>query len=423
MSLFGSLNTAVSGMTAQASYLSAIGDNIANSSTVGYKNATTNFETQLGNQVTNSYSSGGVQSKVTYAVTGQGSLATTTSSTDLAISGNGFFVVKNTGNDTTALTRAGSFVANSAGNLINTAGYELLGYKLSGNVTDTSSDTAANLVPVNVSSDETASTPSTTGSMTFNVDSAATAVTGDTPSSNASDAAYTSKTSLTAYDNLGNAVTVDVYLTKTSDNTWEATTYNAANAAAGGGFPYSSGPLSSQTLNYNSTTGALSSVDGSSSPLNLTVPVPNGQTLTVDVSNTTQLATAYTTNTTTMNGNAPSALKSVSVSTDGVVSAVYTNGTTKAIYKVPVATVASPDSLTSLSGDAYTTNLDSGAMSLTTAGTGGSGTIAEDSLESSTVDLATELTSMIAAQRAYEANSKVLQASSDLLKTVDQLSG
>ena len=423
MSLFGSLNTAVSGMTAQASYLSAIGDNIANSSTIGYKNATTNFETQLGNQVTNSYSSGGVQSKITYAVTGQGALTTTTSSTDLAISGNGFFVVKDTSNDTTALTRAGSFVANSTGNLINTAGYELMGFKLNDNVTDTSSDTAANLIPVNVSSDETASTASTTGSMTFNVDSSATAVTGDTPSSNASDATYTSKTSLTAYDNLGDAVTVDVYLTKTSDNTWEATTYNAADAASGGGFPYSSSALSSQTLTYNGTTGALSAVDGSSTPLSLTVPVPNGQTLSVDVSNTTQLATAYTTNTTTMNGNGPSALKSVSVSTDGVVSAVYTNGTTKAIYKVPVATVASPDSLTSQNGDAYTTNLNSGAMSLTTAGTGGAGTIADDNLESSTVDLATELTSMIAAQRAYEANSKVLQASSDLLKTVDQLSG
>ena len=214
-----------------------------------------------------------------------------------------------------------------------------------------------------------------------------------------------------------------MYLTKTGDNTWEATTYNAADAASGGGFPYASSPLSSQTLNYSSANGALTAVDGSSTPLNLTIPVPNGETLTVNVANTTQLATAYTTNTTTVNGNAPSALKSVSVSTDGVVSAVYDNGTTKAIYKIPIATVASPDSLTSLSGDAYTVNLQSGAMTLTTAGTGGSGTIVEDSLESSTVDLASELTSMIAAQRAYEANSKVLQASSDLLKTVDQLSG
>ena len=421
MSLFGTLNTAVSGMTAQATYLSAISDNIANSSTTAYKQATTDFETELDNQNVGTYTSGGVSSKVTYGVSTQGTLTTTTSSTDLAISGSGFFGVKDAISGTTALTRAGSVVENSSGNLVNTAGYELQGYKLTGNSTDTSSDTAANLTPVNVSSEQLSATPSTTGSMTFNVESSAAAVTGDTPASNASDASYTSKTSLTAYDDLGNAVTLDLYLTKTGDNTWEATTYNAADAASGGGFPYSSSPLSSQTLSYNGATGALASVDGSTTPLNLSIPVPNGATLTVNVGDTTQLASSFAASNTAIDGNAPSSLSSVSIAADGTVSAVYANGTTKAVYKIPVATVESPDSLTSISGNAYTTNLQSGDMTLTTAGTGGSGTIAEDSLESSTVDLATELTAMISAQRAYEANSKVLQASSDLLKTVDQL--
>lgn len=423
MSLFGTLNTAVSGMTAQATYLSAIGNNISNSSTTGYKEATTSFESQLDSQSAGTYTSGGVSTKVGYAVGTQGTLTTTTSSTDLAINGSGFFVVKDTTSGTTALTRAGSFVASSTGTLVNTAGYTLMGYKLTNGVTDTSSDTASNLTAVDVSSGQLTATASTAGSMTFNVDSAATAVTGDTPSSNASDAAYTSKTSLTAYDNLGNAVTLDVYLTKTGDNTWQATTYNAADAASGGGFPYSSSALSSQTLDYSGTTGALTSVDGSTTALNLSIPVPNGSTLSVNVANTTQLASSFSASNTTINGNAPSSLSSVSVGTDGTVSAVYANGTTKAIYKVPLATVESPDNLTSSSGNVYTTNLQSGGMTLTTAGSGGTGTISGDSLESSTVDLATELTAMISAQRSYEANSKVLQASSDLLKTVDQLSG
>src|SRR5450432_1014149 len=129
MSLFGVMNTAISGLSAQANKLSTIGDNVANSSTAGYKEAEAEFETLLGDSSASTYSSGGVSTSVRYNVTGQGTRTDTTSTTDLMVSGSGFFIVKGA-DGSTALTRAGSFVPDAKGDLVNTAGYYLQGYPL-----------------------------------------------------------------------------------------------------------------------------------------------------------------------------------------------------------------------------------------------------------------------------------------------------
>ena len=419
MSLFGTLNTAVSGMSAQANMLGTIGDNIANSGTTGYKQATIDFETQLGTQSASSYTAGGVQSAVRYGISDQGTLTSTTSSTDLAVQGNGYFVVQDS-NGGTALTRAGSFVPNAAGNLVNTAGYELMGY----NLTDGSSATAngvGGLQVINLSKQSLSASPSTTGTLGFNLSSNATPVTGDTPASNASDATYTSKTSVAAYDDLGNQVTLDVYLTKTGDNTWEATTYNQADAASGGGFPYSSAALSSQTLVYDSANGKLDTVGGATTPLDLSVPIPNGKTLAIDVSQSTQLAADFNVATATIGGSAPSKLDHITIGADGTVTSVYANGVEAPSYRIPLANVPSPDNMTSLPGNVYEPSLDSGNMTVGAADSGSLGLIKSDSLENSTVDLATQLTAMITAQQSYEANSKVITTARDLLSAVNQL--
>jgi flagellar hook protein FlgE len=411
MSLFGTLNTSISGMAAQASKLSTIGDNIANSSTTGYKRADTEFETLLGVQATSSYESGGVQTRVRYGVTDQGDITSTTSATDLAIDGNGFFVVQDS-SGAMALTRAGSFVKDANGNLVNAAGYKLMGYSVNG------STTSSNLQLVNVSSQALSAEPSTTGTLTMNLSSNATAVAAaNLPSTNTAGATSTSATTVTAYDNLGNAVTLDVYMTKTGDNTWEATVYNHANAAAGGGFPYSSGPLATQTLSFDGTTGKLTSASASS----LSMAIPNGKTVTLDLSKTTQLAAAFAVTNANIDGTAPSKLDHITIGKDGTVTGVYANGSTAPIAQIALANVASPDNLTSLSGDAYQVNSESGPMQVGTADSGNLGKIESSSLESSTVDLATELTNMISAQRGYEANSKVLQTSSDLLSIINNL--
>ncbi len=167
MSLFGTLNTGVSGMAAQANMLSTIGDNIANSSTTGYKRATVDFETMLGNQTNSDYTSGGVQSKVRYGIADQGTLTSTTSVTDLAIKGNGFFVVQSSGG-ATALTRAGSFVADSSGDLVNTAGYKLMGYNLTDGSPATANGTGG-LQVINLNKQQLNAAPSQTGKLQFNV--------------------------------------------------------------------------------------------------------------------------------------------------------------------------------------------------------------------------------------------------------------
>ncbi len=411
MSLFNTMRTAVSGMAAQSNALSTIGDNIANSGTTGYKEATAQFETLLGNGSKNNYESGGVQTDVRYGITDQGTLATTTSSTDLAISGNGFFVVNDGGNGT-FMTRAGSFVPDKNGNLVNTAGYNLMGYQIGTN------GTSSTLSDINVASTTLQTAASTSGTLTTNLPSTATAVAAaQFPSSNAANASYTEKTSLTVYDNLGQADVLDVYLTKTGDSTWEATAYNQKDASASGGFPYANGPVGTSNLTFDPTSGKLAA----GSATTLTAAIPNGNAVAIDLSGTTQLASDFQVTAQTANGNAPSSLDHVAIGKDGTLSAVYASGFEVALYKIPLATVESPDNLTAVNGDIFQANQDSGAMVVSTAGTQGTGSIVSDALEQSKVDLATELTNMIEAQRGYEANSKVLQAGSDLLGVLNRL--
>ena len=412
MSLFNSMRTAVSGMNAQSAALSAISDNIANVSTAGYKDAQTQFETILDQNSAAEYESGGVRSDVRYSVTTQGTLESTTSATDLAINGNGFFVVSQPGGQGTYLTRAGSFVPDSSGNLVNTAGYQLMGYGVNPDGT-----TSSTLSVVNVDNQTLQAAASTTGTLTANLPSTATAVAAaNLPSTNSANATYTDKTSITVYDNLGTAKVMDVYLTKTGDNTWEATAYQQSDASSTGGFPYSSGPVGTTNMTFDPKTGALSST-----PTSLSMTVPNGSTVKIDLSGTTQLASGFAVTTATADGNAPSKLSNVKIGTDGTVTEVYASGFQKAAYKIPLATVESPANLTTLSGNVYQVSQNSGPMVLSTASTNGTGTIQSDTLEQSTVDLATELTNMISAQRSYEANSKVLQAASDLLGNLNRL--
>ncbi len=416
MSLFNTLRTSVSGMAAQSNALSAIGDNIANSSTTGYKEANAQFETLIGNAATSSYESGGVQTDIRYGIAQQGTLETTASATDLAVNGNGFFVVGR-GGEGTFLTRAGSFVPDSQGNLVNAAGYQLMGNKLASDGTASST-----LSVVNLNTTELQAAPSTSGTLTANLPSTTTAVTGDTPASAGTSTtttpSYSAETTMTVYDNLGQADTLDVYFTKTGDNTWEATAFNHADAATGGGFPYSSNYLGTQNLTFDPANGKLAS----GSETSLAVNVPGGDAnLTLDLSNTTQLATTFGVSTATTDGNAPSKLGSVAIGTDGTVTATYASGAQAALYRIPLATVESPDNLTELDGNVYETSATSGSLLLGTAGTGATGKIQSDALEQSTVDLATELTNMIQAQRGYEANSKVLQAASDMLSNLTHL--
>lgn len=419
MSLFNTMRTATSGLQAQSNALGTIGDNIANSGTTGYKKATAEFETALNVNATSSYESGGVQTDVRYGVQAQGTLTATTSATDLAVNGNGFFVVSKGKGQEQFLTRAGSFVQDTSGNLVNSAGYQLMGYKT------TATGTASTLSVVNISSSDLNAQASSTGTLAFNLPSAAAAVTANPPSSNQAGATYTDKTSVTLYDSLGAPNVLDVYLTKTGANAWEATAYKQSDASANGGFPYASAAVGSSKLTFDGTTGKLqATTDANGAATNpaksLTVDIGGGA-IPLDLGSATQLASDFSVTKATADGFAASKLDSVKIGQDGTVTAVYASGAQVATYKVPLGTVISPESLTSLNGNVYQVNSASGNIVTSTANSAGVGSINAGELESSTVDLATELTNMIQTQRAYEANSKVLQAGSDLLGALNRL--
>lgn len=414
MSLFASMRTSVSGMNAQAARLSAVSDNIANVNTTGYKQASTEFETVMGQQATQEIVSGGVISHMRQSAESQGALRSTSSATDLAVNGNGFFVVSNN-SGASFLTRSGSFVPDSQGNLVNTAGFKLMGYPL-GSTVATGLPGTGGTTAINIGALSLKATPSATGSFTANLP-ATNAITpaANLPSANVAGSAVVGKSSLVAYDNLGAPVTIDLYFNKTADNTWEVTAFDSAGASPGGGFPYASGPLATSTLNFNPADGSLAS--GTS----IDMAVANGGNLSIDLSKTTQLAAKYAVVDSSIDGNAPSAVANVEIDDQGVLYAVYANGARTATYKIPLANVRSPDNLTLLSGNVYTESSDSGSVVVSDAQTAGLGKIMSGSLEDSTVDLANELTTMIESQRGYTANSKVFQTSADLMDVLVNL--
>ncbi|MBV9290678.1 MAG: flagellar hook protein FlgE, partial [Hyphomicrobiales bacterium] len=357
---------------------------------------------------------GGVTTKVQSLNSLQGSIVSSNTATNLAVQGSGFFVVSDA-SGAVYLTRNGSFVTDAQGNLVNSAGYYLMGSNVQKGGAPPA-NALASLVKVNVTSAGLTASPTTSGSITANLPSTATAIApANLPSANTASSTYTDQTSLVVYDNLGGAHTINLYFSNTGSNTWEVDAFDASKAGPGGGFPYSSGPLATGTLTFNPANGTLSS----GSPLSFTVP--GGQTMKLDLSNLTQLATGFGVSNATANGNAPATLQGVSIAPNGTLSFNYSNGSTVPAYDVPLANVASPDNLTSVTGNAYSANSQSGPVFISAANSGGLGSIQSSSLESSTVDLATQLTGMIQAQSAYEANSKVFQTGATILDVLNNL--
>ncbi len=416
MSLYGVLRTGVSGMNAQSNKLSTIADNIANAGTTGYKRAWTDFSSLILESGKNNYNSGAVVTNVRYSVSQQGALDYTTSPSDLAIQGRGFFAVTDaTGNP--FLSRAGAFVIDgNTGNLVNSSGYTLMGYDISNGPKAVELNGFGNLEPINLSNMNLQAKASTEGVFTANLPSTNDVVTGPLPSSNNADAEYSVKSSMIAYDKLGNEVTLDIYMTKTSESpaTWEMAVYDQAGAAVDGGFPYADAAIGMQTLEFdedgNLTSGDLLSID-----------IPGGETLELDVSSMTQLATDYTPINVAVNGSAPSVVSDIAIEGDGTVYAVYDNGAKLPAFRIPLADVSSPDSLQPMPGNVFATTTDSGDVQMGFPTEGGYGGVVSGALEQSNVDMATELTDMIIAQRDYTANSKSFQTGNELLDVLMNL--
>jgi flagellar hook protein FlgE len=416
MSIYGMMRTGVSGMAAQAAQLSTVADNIANSNTTGYKRASTEFESAVLASGGSEYVSGNVEANIRYGITQQGLFQYTTSATDLAVQGQGFFVVSGA-DGVTYLTRAGSFVRDGDGDLVNVAGFTLMGYPAGSGGATTVVNGFAGLEPVNLSSLTLEAVPSSEGQLYFNLPAGADPIAAaQLPTANGPSATYSAKSSIVAYDNLGGEVVLDVYLSKLASGDWEMGVFDRATAdATSGGFPYGAAAIASATLSFSPTDGSLAS------PANLTIPVPNGLSLDLDISQSTQLATSFAVTSAAVDGNAPSEVERHEISEAGVLSAVYRNGMRAELYRIPLANTVGADNLKPLGGNVFAPSPESGDVLVGIPGAGGMGSIVSSALERSTVDLASELTTMIEAQRSYQANSKVVQTGAELMDVLVNL--
>ena len=416
MSIFGIMRTGVSGMAAQGSKLGAVSDNIANVNTVGYKRASTEFSSLISEGNHSEYNSGGVETTTRYAITDEGLIMGSTSKTDLAIKGNGFFVVTDAGG-TPYMTRAGAFVKNGSQELVNSAGFYLMGYPIQNGEPTVIANSLDGLERINLANVAYEANPTVSGSFKGVLDSNSAVIpAGTLPSDNVAGSTYSSKASIVSYDNLGNKKMLDVYMAKTGTgpDTWQAVVFDQSTATAGG-FPYAGGPLTTVAMAFGPT-GQLTTA-----PANFTVAIPGGATATIDFSQVSQVATGETALELFVDGNAPSAVDAVEIADDGTVYAVFENGARRATYKIPLATVPSPDQLTPQSGNVYSVNNKSGNVIVGFPETGSFGSIRSGALEQSNVDLATELTAMIESQRSYTANSKVFQTGSEILDVLVNL--
>lgn len=411
MSLYGMMRTGVSGMQGQSNRLGTVADNIANANTNGYKKSMTEFSTLVISSGEGSYSSGGVVSNVRSAVSRQGVIQYTPSATDLALYGNGFFVVQDTAGQP-FLTRAGSFVPDDEGRLVNAAGFYLMGYSFENGAPTPVSNSFAGLEPIQVLQQALTAVPTTFGRFSANLPASAAVVpAADLPSTNTPAATFTNKTSMVTYDSLGGEVLLDIYFSKTSANEWEIAVYNQADGAPTTGFPYATGPLATETVTFDGATGKLTVA----SPKDIQIPIPGGETLDLDLSTMTQLSAGYIPGDSNVNGSAASAMKEIKIDGDGTVYAQYENGTLQELYRIPLANVRSPDELNVESGNVYSQSTTSGDVFLGFAGEGGFGSVRSGALEASNVDIGEELTAMIESQRSYTANSKVFQTGSELM--------
>ncbi len=421
------LYTAVSGMDANGESLSVIGDNIANQNTIGFKSSNVSFGDILSQSLSggagNSQIGRGVRMTSVTPLFSQGSFETSANGLDLAIDGNGFFMVTNPNTTARSYTRAGQFSIDSDGNIVNPGGMLLQGY-----LADTAGNISGTLGNLTVAAVQNPAVQTANADMFVNLNASAstsaawTFAGGTTTPPN--DAQYENSTSVTVYDSQGGAHAVNVYLAKTANNAWTA---HYVYTDSTGVYQEAA---TTQNLTFN-TSGALTADNDAVTAFVWGGGVANGA-ITFDygtsiaeggtgLDGTTQYNSDFSVLNIVQDGYAAGSLSTVEIGQDGIITGVFSNGQTRAVGQLALAKFISPTQLTKLGGNLYAESNGSGQAIVGTPDTSGLGSVSSNSLELSNVDLAAEFVKMIAAQRGFEANSKMISTSDSLLQTLTNL--
>jgi flagellar hook protein FlgE len=399
--MIGSLFAGISGLNANATAMTVIGDNIANVNTIAFKANRSSFANVLSQSLGGSSGNDigrGVEFWGTSPSWTQGSLENTGSATDLAVNGKGFFIV-NEPSGTSYYTRAGLFNLNEIGELVNpddliVQGYEIDGTGNRGSITDIS-------IP-----GERVSPPSPTTAFTFDINLDGSAATGDTFS-----------TFQSVFDSLGNAIPLTLTFTKQAAplRTWVV----SGSAAPNG--PVGFTPAAGTTFTFDSS----GNLTAPASDLTLDITMSNGAANMslvwdlVDASGPLGDVTGYAapSNTTfqSQDGYASGVLRGISINESGVVTATYSNGQLTPVFQLAMADFPSYEGLAKMGKNLYSESINSGQPLRGVAGDGRLGGLTPMAIEMSNVDLAQEFVKMITTQRAFQANSRVITTSDEIL--------
>jgi flagellar hook protein FlgE len=427
MSLYASMNTAISGLTAQSRALGNVADNVANSQTTGFKRTDTNFVDYVTRSTQFTNQPGSVIARPDYTNTVQGTVQASDNPLSMAIAGQGMFAVSmpsgtENGQPTfdarTYYTRAGDFGMNKDGYLVNGQGYYLQGWSTDAAGTPDRST----IQPLRV--DQSVYNPVPTGNVNLSA---------NLPADNT---ATPVSAQVQVYDSLGRLHSADMTWTNTGTNRWQLsmsipddTTTPAVGTrsievnfgnAAGATTP--AGTIGSFGTAANLTGTAAS--PGDPATVSFTADFGQGnQTIKLNLGNFNQAPGVtqysgqdYTLRDISQDGVPLGSFSAVSLSDSGDLTVNYDNGQARTIGRVPLTTFADPDKLQKTDGQAYLRTEESGEARVNDASSNGSGKIVTSSLESSNVDIASEFSKLILAQRAYTANTKIVTAADELLQ-------
>ncbi|MGI9274053.1 MAG: flagellar hook protein FlgE [Endozoicomonas sp.] len=393
-----SMNTAVSGLQAANQDLNTISNNIANANTVGYKS----MNVQFADVYSATSASGGVYVSDIQTDFAQGTTLYTSSATDLAISGDGFFIMEDA-NGQQYYTRAGNFSTDKDGNLVNAQGQKVMGFAVDAN----GKPIEGQLVPLEVNNADLPAQATTKASIGANLDAREEVIDREDNSFDPDDtASYHSTTTTTLYDSQGNEQQVTAYYTKVGENEWDVY--------------YKSGDqqIGPETMVFGSD-GKLETP--ASGDFTLDLDFGNGSAameLKMDVSAITQFGNDFSVSSNTQNGFAAGNFYGISIAEDGAIVATYSNGQSEIQGYVALATFPNNGGLQAAGNTSYSSTMESGDPMLGLAGSGKSGTLTGGALENSNVDMSMELVDMIVAQSAYQANTKTISTFNENTRTL-----